>query len=484
MIASCPANIARDQDEGASLPFSAMPTLKGLVRNVAEIVWKGGSKNYHEIGAARFERFGPVYKESIFGELLVHLNDPVDIEKVFRRTGKIINRGPTLFPIVQYNRRAGYKDGLPGDGQSWYEHRSSVSKKLLQPFEVKSFVEQLIDVADESIEVFLEPSDVDPRIHHLAIDDIMKWALESIGTVLFGFRLGGIMLPPNDQVLEVLSSIKTNLKMHGKLIILYPFYKTFDTPTWRTYSRSLNKIQKHTVSFIEKAVKQQGSTSPHVHAPSILDHLLDTKTLPPREIEQNLVYIFFSGIDTTAVTVFWLLYLLSKNPDVQHKLHAEIQSVLKSGRPSADRFAQMPYLKACVKETLRHYPVTVGTTRILNKPVTVGGYEVPAGVVFYLWNFAHRKQEKLFYDSEAFKPERWLRNNENPVHDFASLPFGFGPRACTGKRIAESEIYVFMSRLLQKYEVLSSNPEHLHTTYNWFLFPNQKCKIQLKERKL
>ena len=464
------------------LQFSKMPAINGLVRNYLELAWKGGAQKYQEVGMDRFDRLGPAYKETIFGETIVHLNDPVDIEKVFRAcNGKIVNRGLALFPFVYYNRRAGYKDGMPGDGQSWYEHRSPISRKMLRPLEVKAFLQQFIDVADDSI-ARLEPDEGDPSMRVISKEALVKWACESLGTVLFGYRLDANVSQPSDRVCDVLANIETAVTMHGKMIILYPFYKYFDTPTWRVYKRSMRLLYEHTVYFIEKGAKRVHETP--FNSTSILDHLVSTKALPPSEIEQSLIYLFLGGMDTTAITAIWFIHLLSQNPNVQNKLSGEIEMVLKGEKPSSDSFDKMPYLRACVKETLRLYPLTVGTTRIPDKPVAVAGYEVPAGLTYLLWNFASSQQEKIFNEPESFKPERWLRNNSMELaHGFASLPFGFGPRMCPGRRISEYELYVLVSRLLQKFEVIPTvKSRNINRVFRWLIFPSGKPTFQLRKR--
>ena len=473
----------RGNEATQCIPFSKMPTINGLLRNYVELAWKGGTQKYQEVGMDRFERLGQAYKETIFGETIVHLNDPVDIEKVFRACNdKIVNRGLSLFPFVQFNRRAGYKDGMPGDGQSWYEHRSPISRKMLRPLEVKAFLQQFTDVADDSI-ARLELDEGDPSMRVISYDALMKWACESIGTVLFGYRLDANVSHPSDRVCDVLASMETTVDMQGKMMTMYPFYKYFDTPAWRAYNRSMSALYEHTIHFIEKGAKRDHETP--FNATSILDHLVSTKVLSPSEIEQNLIYLFISGMDTTAITAIWLIHLLAQNQNVQNKLSCEIQTVLNGEKPSGDSFDKMPYLRACVKETLRLYPLTVGTTRIPDKPVAVAGYEVPAGVTYLLWNFASSQQGKFFNDPESFKPERWLRNNNAGLaHSFASLPFGYGPRMCPGRRISENELYVLMSRLLQKFEVMpTSKLRNIDRVFRWLIFPSGKPTFQLRKRK-
>ena len=54
------------------------------------------------------------------------------------------------------------------------------------------------------------------------------------------------------------------------------------------------------------------------------------------------------------------------------------------------------------------------------------------------------EQEKNWKEADRFKPERHLRDNpeSKEVHPFSLLPFGFGPRMCIGKRLADQELYL------------------------------------------
>ena len=106
----------------------------------------------------------------------------------------------------------------------------------------------------------------------------------------------------------------------------------------------------------------------------------------------------------------WVLYMMAKDPDKQDILRQEVLSVLgDTTLASPTTLAQMPYLKAWVRETLRLYPVLCVISRRPSKDIILSGYVIPGGTaqVEFLTHLMGR-DEKLFEDAEGFRPERWL----------------------------------------------------------------------------
>lgn len=89
----------------------------------------------------------------------------------------------------------------------------------------------------------------------------------------------------------------------------------------------------------------------------------------------------------TSVAAVSTMYQLSQNGDKQEKLFAELKKAL-SGKDSAITSAtldHLPYLKACIKETLRMFPVVLGNGRSLQSDAVISGYNVPKGVNIGEW---------------------------------------------------------------------------------------------------
>ena len=154
-----------------------------------------------------------------------------------------------------------------------------------------------------------------------------------------------------------------------------------------------------------------------------------------------------------------VLYLLAKNPDKQQILREEIMEKLptKDTPLTADKMKNMPYLRACIKEAQRLEPVIVGNLRRLADNVVLGGYQVPSDHYVVMAQYIMSNNDKNFGKSQQFIPERFLKTDGNTEikskQPFAFLPFGFGPRMCIGKRLAELEIETLLSRTIRNFEV-------------------------------
>ena len=83
------------------------------------------------------------------------------------------------------------------------------------------------------------------------------------------------------------------------------------------------------------------------------------------------------------------MYQLSQNEDKQEKLFLELKKALseKNSKITASTLEQLPYLKACIKETLRMYPVVLGNGRSLQSDAVIAGYNVPKGVSYFYFTF-------------------------------------------------------------------------------------------------
>ncbi|KAG0696815.1 putative cytochrome P450 12a5, mitochondrial [Chionoecetes opilio] len=189
---------------------------------------------------------------------------------------------------------------------------------------------------------------------------------------------------------------------------------------------------------------------------TLMEKLLMTPGLSRKDVTTLILDMLFAGIDTTSHTMAFTLYLLARHPEAQAKLQEEVDSVLRGHEgPLTERhLAQLSYLKAVIKESLRIFPLIHGVGRTLDKDLILDDYLIPKGWCMFGINMLTGWDERFFPRVKEFVPERWLRHKPlGPIHPYASLPFGAGTRMCIGRRLAEQEMYIFLTRVMERFTV-------------------------------
>jgi cytochrome P450 len=106
-------------------------------------------------------------------------------------------------------------------------------------------------------------------------------------------------------------------------------------------------------------------------------------TLTKGEMDSNAFVLMVAGTETVATALSGLTYLLLKNPATMVRLTSEIRNAFQATEQITwQGLQQLPYLSACIEETLRLYPpVPTGTARVVpHQGSTVCGSFIPGGV--------------------------------------------------------------------------------------------------------
>ncbi|RXG73251.1 putative cytochrome P450 12a4, mitochondrial, partial [Armadillidium vulgare] len=212
------------------------------------------------------------------------------------------------------------------------------------------------------------------------------------------------------------------------------------------YSPSYNKLKKEheyllsvvlsNVVEAEKELKRKINEGGMPEDPTLLETFLQTDGLTRKDVVTFMLDMFFAGIDTTSHTLGFTLYLLARNKEKQKKLQEELDLVLGDGKEilNEKQLGSLTYLKACVKESLRLFPLLPAHVRILQEDAVLGGYKIPKGHVVGVPTLTSGRDEKNFKQSNEFIPERWMRDRPlGQIHPFASIPFSHGTRMCIGR---------------------------------------------------
>jgi cytochrome P450 len=232
----------------------------------------------------------------------------------------------------------------------------------------------------------------------------------------------------------------------------------FPYPYWlpTNNSRNLKKAVAKLDQIIQGFIDQRRATG--ADKGDLLSMLLeaqdeDGSQMTDKQVRDEAITLFGAGHETTATALTWIWYLLSQNPDVEAKLHAEVDGVLDEQTPKLEDLAHLPYTEMVVKEAMRLYPPAFATTRQTMDDVTLLGYTIPKDSVVLLNFYAVHRDARYFPAPEKFVPERFSPENEKNIPKYAYLPFGAGPRVCVGNLFAMMEARLVLATIAQRWRL-------------------------------
>uniref|UniRef100_A0A1I8BY93 Unspecific monooxygenase n=1 Tax=Meloidogyne hapla TaxID=6305 RepID=A0A1I8BY93_MELHA len=197
--------------------------------------------------------------------------------------------------------------------------------------------------------------------------------------------------------------------------------------------------------------------------------------------------LWFAGQETTSTTLNWGIAFLINYPNVQAKVHAELDSIIGDVEriiTTADR-PSLPYLNALINEIQRMANlVPLNVFHTLTKDVKIDGYFLPKDTIIIPQISAVLADEEVFEKSEEFNPERFLDENGKLKRVDELIPFSVGKRQCLGESLARMELFLFLGNLLNKYIFLPGKdgiPSLKRTNGGTARCKKFKCQIKRRE---
>lgn len=450
-------------------PFDEMPSIRvlpllGTSWGLLPIVGAGiPVDRVLELHQLRFKELGYIWRDTIPGlPPLVSTARPEDAEKVLRAEGKFPDR-PGFETLKAYRAEridqftsAGI---LAGNGEPWWNIRSKAQQPFLKTKNVNNYVPVLGQIAQEFIDrirlIRQENNEMNPDF----VNEMYRWALESVGVVGFNTRLGCLdpNLAPDSEAQKMISAANLSFTAVNELEYGLPVWKYISTPKLRRLYEAQDFFTDTALKYVKQTIEMmKHKPADSEEDPSILEEFF-IRGMSVKDATVMVIDMLMAGIDTTSHTTSFLLYFLARNPEKQEKLRNEILTVVgpKGKLVTPGALNELHYLKACIKESLRLRPAAVGNARIIDKDLVLSGYRVPKGSLVVFLHQLMALMDEYFPNAQAFVPERWIKGDplESHHHKYVVLPFGFGTRMCIGRRLAELEMWQLTTKILQNFKV-------------------------------
>ncbi|KAK7595184.1 hypothetical protein V9T40_001617 [Parthenolecanium corni] len=203
------------------------------------------------------------------------------------------------------------------------------------------------------------------------------------------------------------------------------------------------------------------------------------------ELQSVLLDLVQAASESSANTAGFVMMYVAMNPQVQDKLHQELDRVVGRERfPTLDDRPNLPYVDAVLSETMRINPVSgIGAGHIATKDTDFANYRLPQGTLLFFGHQDTLNDPTIFNEPKQFRPERFLKKEEIKIK---MTNFGLGKRACIGEILAKNSLYLFIAYLFQKYSLsFPKGYEHPDTTPEYgFINSPKPYKLILTERPL
>src|SRR3954451_5908127 len=389
-------------------------------------------------------KYGDIVLFRVGPQRMALLNHPDYVEDVLVTRARLFKKGRAL----ERAKRFLGEGLLTAEGDAHLRQR-----RLVQP----SFHKQRVaGYADAMVAHASRMADRWRNAEEFAVASRMNLlTLTIVGDTLFGTDVESEALSVRQALTDVFEVFPLTMSP------LAPFLERLPLPIVRRYKRAPAMLDRLTYRIINERRRNASDRG------DLLSMLLMARDeedngarLTDMQVRDETMTLFLAGHETTSNALTWTWHLLAQHPDVERRLHEEIDAVLGNRRATAEDAPRLPYTRMVLAESMRCYPPAWGIGRRAIEDVDVGGYTIPGGTVVLVSQYLLHHDARFFPEPERFDPERWLPDRQHTRPRFAYFPFGGGNRVCIGESFAWMEGLLVLATLARRWrlERLDTSP--------------------------
>ena len=145
----------------------------------------------------------------------------------------------------------------------------------------------------------------------------------------------------------------------------------------------------------------------------------DGQGISDQQVRDEAMTIFLAGHETTANALSWTWYLLSDAPEIEARLHEEVDRVLGDRQPTVADIARLVFTEQVVSEAIRLYPPAWIIGRRAINEYRVDDYVIPARALVLTSPYIAQRDARFFTEPDRFVPDRWTPAFKASLEPFA-----------------------------------------------------------------
>ncbi len=389
------------------------------------------------------KNYGPVVTANFLGKKYFVLQHPEYIKHVLLQNHKAYCK-----PGATKLLRLFLGEGLStSNGELWLRQR-----RIMQPAFHKQRLLLILNIINEETTSFIIrlkslPPESPLNISH----EFLQLTISIISRAMFSTALKEEM----KTMVDALEALALYASSWMKSLIKIPTH--WPTPVNARFNSNCKVFDDIIYGIIDRRRKEMNDTSlpPHGDLLHMLMEYYDEESkcgMSEKQLRDEVTTMFMAGHETTAQTLSWIMYHLSKEKEMHQTVKNEGSIILNERLPALEDLPQLVYTKKVIQEALRCYPPVWALVRKPLADTDIDGIKVPAmsNVLINIYGMHHHSG--YWNTPDAFNPSHFSAEAQEQRPQFAYLPFGGGPRLCLGNNFAMMVMQVVVSRLSQHFE--------------------------------
>ncbi len=421
------------------------------------------------------DRFGDlVLARGFFDFYLV--NDPELVGTVLLNKERIVDRVDPRNPIYQRIARIG-RSGLATSGpQHWRQQRRRIAP-LFGASAIRGFGERMITAAEEWTERWDARSRTGAPLD--LKDEMNELSLEVNTRCLFNTELRD----DHARLQRWFDAMKAYLQAFP-----YPIVSAwwFPSPLHIRTRRALRGFDRWAAELI--AQRRASPLAPD--AVDMVTRMLNARDpetgegMSDEEITHEMLTFLIAGFESTSSALLWTFYHLATRPDVEARVHAELDAVLGDRALTMDDLPRLDYTRRVLDEVMRQTPSVWFMARTTLDDLELGGHRIPKGSNLLLSPPTLHNNPRVWPEPSRFDPDRFLPDAVAARPAAAYIPFGRGPHACIGSHFSLQEMLIVTATLCRRFRVAMAQDDFDPTDVcaGLSVYPRNGIRMRIERR--
>jgi len=401
-----------------------------------------------EFLARTAREFGDVAYFTLGPQPVYLVSHPDDIKDVLVTHNKNFMKGRGL----QRAKRLLGEGLLTSEGE-FHTRQRRLAQPAFHRQRIAAYADTMVECASRAHERWHEGETIDLSA------EMMKLTLAVVGRTLFEADV-------ESEADEIGSALGDIMKLFQ--IAMLPFAELLEKlplPSTRRFNRARARLDSTVLRLIAER-RASGEDSGDLLSMLLLaqDEEGDGDGMTDEQLRDECMTLLLAGHETTATALTWTFYLLSQHPEVEARLHAEVDGALAGRLARFDDLRALSYTERVVAEAMRLYPPAWVLGRRAIADTSIGGYDVPRGSIVLMSQYVVHRDVRWFEDPLRFVPDRWMPEKKGALPRFAYFPFGGGPRQCIGEQFAWTEAILLLATIARRWRprLVPGHPVALH----------------------